>query len=195
MENAAEALKLAAAVLIFVLALSICVNAFAEARIASQTILDYRDREFESEYLDYNRENTERIVGIETIVPSIYKAYKESYKIVFDEEIGLYQEKQDDGTWKPINYIDLKEENLASGTEEKFIKVILYGKNSVEEQYVINFEAPGRIKFYEEGLYNKIKGMTFYEKSGIYYIDEVDGATDGPIASKRTKRVITYEGI
>ena len=195
MENAAEALKLAAAVLIFVLALSICVNAFAEARIASQTILDYRDREFESEYLDYNRENTERIVGLETIVPSIYKAYKESYKIVFDEEIELYQEKQDDGTWKPINYIDLKEENLASGTEEKFIKVILYGKNSVEEQYVINFEAPGRIKFYEEGLYNKIKGKTFKEKSGIYYTDEVDGAIEGPVANKITKRVITYEGI
>ena len=47
MENAAEALQMAAAVLIFVLALSLSINAFGEARVASQTILEYSDREYD----------------------------------------------------------------------------------------------------------------------------------------------------
>ena len=44
MENVADALKIAAEVLIFVLALSFSINDFGEARIASRTILDYKDR-------------------------------------------------------------------------------------------------------------------------------------------------------
>lgn len=83
MENAAEALKMAAAVLIFVLALSIGVNAFAEARLVSQTILDYKDREFDTTYIDSATVEKERTVGLETVVPSMYKSFDESYKVVF----------------------------------------------------------------------------------------------------------------
>lgn len=85
MENAAEALKLAAAVLIFVVALSISINAFGEARKTSQIILDNRDREYDYTYVEENG-TTQRIVGAETIIPSIYKAYKENYKIVFENK-------------------------------------------------------------------------------------------------------------
>ena len=80
MENAADALKMAAAVLIFVMALSISINAFSEVRQTSQTILDYKDREYDYTYVDDNGGTTTRIVSAETIVPSIYKAYKENYK-------------------------------------------------------------------------------------------------------------------
>ena len=45
MENAADALKMAGAVLIFVLAISIIIFAFSQARETSDTILNYRDRE------------------------------------------------------------------------------------------------------------------------------------------------------
>ena len=84
MENATDALKMAASVLMFVLALSISINAFGEARQTSQIILDYRDREYDYTYVE-NNGTTQRIVGAETIVPSIYKAYKENYKIVFKD--------------------------------------------------------------------------------------------------------------
>ena len=49
MENAADALKIAGAVLIFVLALSVIIFAFTQTRQVSDTILTYRDRE--SEYV------------------------------------------------------------------------------------------------------------------------------------------------
>ncbi len=81
MENAAEALKMAAFVLIFILALSISINAFGTVRTTTQTILEYKDREYDYDYIEGDR--TKRIVSAETIVPSIYKAYKENYKIVF----------------------------------------------------------------------------------------------------------------
>ena len=88
MENAADALQMAAFVLIFVLALSISINAFGEARQTSQIILDYKDREYDYTYVEDNGETTERIVSAETIIPSIYKAYKENYKIVFKDKKG-----------------------------------------------------------------------------------------------------------
>lgn len=45
MENAIDALKLGAFVLIFVIALSVSITAFSEARIASNVLLEYSDRE------------------------------------------------------------------------------------------------------------------------------------------------------
>ena len=96
MENAAEALKMAAFVLIFMLALSISINAFGTAGKTAQTVLNYKDREYDYTYVKEGE--TQRIVSAETIVPSIYKAYKENYKIVFKSKAitnhgGLYQKK------------------------------------------------------------------------------------------------------
>ena len=83
MENATDALKMAASLLIFVVALSISINAFSRARQTSQIILDYSDREYDYTYVEENKDQngnilTERLVGIETIIPNIYKAYSEN---------------------------------------------------------------------------------------------------------------------
>jgi len=131
MENVADALKIAAAVLIFVLALSITINAFGEARIASRTILEYKDREYDYTYVEENKDSngnvvTERIVGLESIVPTIYKAYKENYKIVFDENIsqisddGIYKRKDDRGQQVAVYSIDLQNEVLGSDTQKEY---------------------------------------------------------------------------
>ena len=45
MENAAEALKMAAAVLMFVMALSVAIVSYGEVRRTADEILDIRDRE------------------------------------------------------------------------------------------------------------------------------------------------------
>ena len=86
MENAAEALKMAGAVLLFVLALSVAIVSFGQARETADTILDYRDRE--TFYIDgnyyYKATGTERTVGLEAVIPTIYRSYIENYKIVFE---------------------------------------------------------------------------------------------------------------
>ena len=62
MENAADALKMAASVLIFVITLAISVNAFSEVRLASQTVLNYEDREYQQEYVE--QANSKKIIKL-----------------------------------------------------------------------------------------------------------------------------------
>lgn len=196
MENATDALKMAAAVLIFVLALSISINAFGEARRTSQVILDYRDREYDYTYITSG--TTQRQVGLETIIPSIYKAYKENYKIIFDiAEIndndgkGLYSKKNESGNYEEINYIDLEKEVLGSDQQkEEFIKAIIYGTNSNSDVYKKFYDLGIRLK--DNGIYARIKGKKVIEKLGVYYQEDIQGESNTPDANKTKKRVITY---
>lgn len=196
MENATDALKMAAAVLIFVLALSISINAFGEARRASQVILDYRDREYDYTYITSG--TTQRQVGLETIIPSIYKAYKENYKIIFDmkdinDKNGLYSKKNENGNYDEINYIDLEKEVLGSDKQkEEFIKAIIYGKDSISDEYKKEFSDLG-INLKDVGIYARIKGNKVTEKLGVYYQEDMQtGGSNTPDANKTKKRVITY---
>ena len=142
MENAADALQMAAAVLIFVLALTIAINSFGQAREVAQVVLDYNDREYESTYVE-NNGSTKRIVGLESIIPSIFKAYRENYRIVFENmpsDFYLYEMKNEDGDFEKITEIDM-ETGTRLGTDEqklKFIMALLYGEK-IEDYYIENF--------------------------------------------------------
>lgn len=230
MENAADALKMAAAILIFVLALSISINAFSEARQASDIILKYNDREYEDTYIEETQIKdssgtliTERTVGIESIIPSIYKAYKENYKIVFNNpnnisnrNIVLYKKRVKENVisneWEEKNYIDLENESIAGGEEQKriFINAILYGKNykyqetdntgnlrtKTWENIKDEFKFLGIDFINEEGIYSSIENNIYKESLGVYYQEEVDGDNSNmPNANKTKKRVITYSAI
>lgn len=94
MENMAEALKIAFAVLMFVIALSLSISSFSQAKTAVDTITTIRDRRME--YMEdatnrdiYNAyitpsEDLTRTVGIETVVSTMYNA------LVGDEVIEIY---------------------------------------------------------------------------------------------------------
>lgn len=203
MENAAEALKMAAAVLIFVLALSISINAFGEARMTATTILNYQDNEYDYTYVEENTDasgnvSTERIVGVETVVPSIYKAYRENYKIVFKGlDGGVYTKDDETGRAQEINTIDLQNEVLGTESQkEQFVNAILYGRKYSEFNTVkTTFENNLRIHLNDEGIYDKIVGRKIKENIGIYYQEEAGLEEDDssvPDANKTTKRVITY---
>lgn len=192
MENAADALKMAAWVLIFVVALSIIINAFGIARQTTDILISYNDNEYYTDYVEQG--NTERKVGYETIIPAIYRAYKENYKIIFLNNDGtpmyFYENKN---TKEQINYIDLEKQNLGNDTaKEEFIKYIVTGKEINNSQY--KFENSYDIK--NNGLYNQIKGKQFTESLGVYYQEEIDGnQSNTPDANKTKKRVITYKSL
>lgn len=181
MENAADALQIAGFVLIFVLALSISINAFGQARQTSQIILDYKDREYDYTYIDQSIQNygaLQRRVRAETIVPAIYKAYKENYKIVFQfstdnplSTSGLYKKGENETSAIRMYSIDLEKEVLGSNDrKEEFIKGILYGKGKIDSSK-INTD----IFLNPDGLYDIIKGRnrTFQEFLGVYYQEEI----------------------
>ena len=192
MENAADALKMAAWVLIFVVALSIIINAFGIARQTTDILISYNDNEYYTDYVEQG--NTERKVGYETIIPAIYRAYKENYKIIFLNNDGtpmyFYENKN---TKEQINYIDLEKQNVGNDTaKEEFIKYIVTGKEINNSQY--KFENSYDIR--NNGLYNQIKGKQFTESLGVYYQEEIDGnQSNTPDANKTKKRVITYKSL
>ena len=216
MENATDALHMAASVLIFVLALSISINAFGQARQTADMLVSYNDREYSYTYVEENTDEagnvlTERLVGLDSIIPSIYKAYRENYKIVFensetilDKNEGLYKKRNNKtGEYEPVFQIDLENESLA-GDEQKleFLSAILYGKKADNFNDISSRLGNLGISLNLTGLYDKINNEKFKEDIGIYYQEEagvVDddsdietSGSDVPEANKTEKRVITY---
>ena len=196
MENAVDALKLGAAVLIFVLALSVCVTAFSEARIASSILLDYRDREFwlgSSDYWHSETSDPARIVGKETIIPSIYRAKTEKFKIVFEFKDGYFLfSKKIDGVDTKINVVEL--ETLES-YGDSFINIVLYGddKNGVKN----DIQNAKNITFRDSlFLFERINKKQFQELPGEFYPSEATaGKSKVPEANREKKREITYHEI
>lgn len=190
MENAVEALKIAFAVLMFCGALTLSVSSFSSARSAATTIINMRDRETEYTYVEPSEDLT-RIVGVETIVPSMYRAYKENIEIYFFDESGnpllLYYktdnntgeiEKDKNGNKIEVNYINLELEKFATAKDAIDHLDILLNKSS---------GYTGKYKkqiYYTEGLYAFLSKYSFEEKLGEYYKEEG--------ASQYKKRVITY---
>lgn len=194
MDNAVDALYMAAAVLIFVLALSISINAFGQVQQATTTILGYKDREYDYTYVE-NNGTTRRIVSAETIVPSIYKAYKENYKIVFmknnGEAMELYKKSNGNAGKVSVYSIDLEKDVLGNDEQkERFIRCLLYGGNSDYWSDIDNFEDSG-IYLSKNNFYDTIKGNIFEEKLGVYYQEEIQGTSTAD-TNKTEKRVITY---
>ena len=208
MENATDALHMAASVLIFVLALSISINAFGQARQTADMLVSYNDREYSYTYVEENTDGagnvlTERLVGLDSIIPSIYKAYRENYKIVFRDAESLLGNNE--GLYKitnnarresePVFQIDLENESLA-GDEQKleFLEAIIYGDKANNFRDISEIvRNNSRITLNNEGLYDKINNRKFKENIGIYYQEEAGGVgEDVPEANKTEKRVITY---
>ena len=198
MENAADALKMAGAVLLFVLALSVILFSFGQVRESADTILNYRDRE--TAYIDtdyyYEETGTERYVNLDTIIPSVFRAYLENYKIVFDGlSDPIYKIRNNRGETIDKYTLDLEtNQNLEynnvvlANNEHKyqFLKAIFYGENTNETS--------SRLGIFIDGsctpLYNQLKNKKIKEYLGVYYQNDSENVPD---ANKIQKRVITYK--
>ena len=197
MENAAEALKMAFGYLMFVLALTMSISSFSQARETIDAIITMKDRETEYTYVEAKEQ---KIVGVETIFPTMYKAYKEDFKIIFykytddtqttTEPLYLYNSIDKYTNAKtPINYIDLEQEVFANAEEAINHLSILLDKRpaSITDQYYNQF-------IYSNGLYDEFKDKEFEEILGEYYLEDskAGSETNTIEANKTKKRVITY---
>lgn len=91
MENAVKALEMAFAVMAFVIALSVSMISFNKAKATSDIVLYAQDETNYYEYQEGNASEKNRIVGLETIIPTLYEYYKgENYTVVF--RVGDYNE-------------------------------------------------------------------------------------------------------
>ena len=116
---------MAFAVFVFIIALTVGITVFTQARQSSEVILTAQDDTRYYEYIPgsiFNEDTGEwestgdtRIVGLETVIPTLYKYYKENYTVVFLEEDGtpstLYETQTEPRTWSGS---DLRTNSIAS---------------------------------------------------------------------------------
>lgn len=216
-DNVADALKMAAAILIFVVALGLSISSFSEARMTAQTILDYSDREYDYTYVEESA-SEQRTVGAESIIPVIYRSFKENYKIYFYKDnartqpMTLYSKTKKDGTKQDINFIDLKRDDIvvfgSDREREDFLMALLFGSKINADKYgksfneiAATFKKNSKITLNSEGLYDKINNVSkgFVEHIGEYYQEDerfdssqLDETSETPDSNKTIKRVYTY---
>ena len=185
MENAVDALKIAFGVMMFVLALTLSISSFSSANSTVKAIIQMNDRETEYTYIEPSVHRT-RTVGIETIVPTMYRAYYENIEIKFLDNNGndliLYKKKNEDDSETPISSIDM---TVNSDTE--LVDLLLKGDIDSDKYSLTDDVANDVIS--SEGLYNYLSNNKFIENLGEYYIDD---SPNTPQAMKVKKRVITY---
>ena len=204
MENAVDALKMAGAVLLFVLAISVAIVSFGQVREAADTILDYKDRE--TVYIDgnlyYKTTGTERTVGLETIIPTIYRAYIENYKIVFEGLNEPIYTLKLSGNTKIAKYtIDLETKTTTDGIQinnvalandeqkSEFLCGILYN-DFTKSGSAENFKKKYNVELPTNSLISRLKGKKITEYLGVYYQNDNE---DVPDVNKTEKRIITYK--
>lgn len=219
MENATEALFMAAAVLVFMLALSLTLSSFssfrtdldrlitAEERVDEATLTDSSGTTSYRNYISSKKEL--RTVGIETVANSLYRVYKENYMVViklknydkFDNDVELKKfsnliKKGDNEVENQIYYKNSKSNSeIIKSTDTVLVFNIPSAQN--DKEYIS--------KALDAGLYDLLKDKTFTEYTGIYYetdtisdLNKTDWVKykDQPEmvsdVNKREARVITY---
>lgn len=118
MENAVDALKLAFGIFAFILALAIAISVIGQARATSDVIFHMNDKTEFYEYVEEGDVNAEdRVVGINTIIPTIHRYAKEQFAV------SIYDQKG-----KPIVRYDLWTEGFMSNWDEILRDKEVYGK-------------------------------------------------------------------
>lgn len=205
MENITEALKIAFAIMMFILALALSISSFSQARETTDFIITMRDRELEYTYIDTTEGVRTRLVSAETIVPTIYKALKENIRIEFydgaENKIYLFRYTDYNGNSKIVNYIDLEEQ-----VDTQFVQypVINYGGATGAVEVWNNLLGSSRVyvrtdtsKFQQNvgmPLYEYFLKNQFEERLGEYYQEDaaIGAVSDTLEINKTKKRVITY---
>lgn len=143
MDNAVEAMKMAFAMIVFIIALSATMYLLNTAASTSQLLLYYTD---ESNYLDNIdivgdvSDIRKRKVNVESIIPTLYRYYKENFAVQIYNLSG-----------EMVQIFDVNIEGklrraagttLAHRTEEQKALVSLYGDTSLTSTNPYLFEAP-----------------------------------------------------
>lgn len=168
MENATDALKIAFAVIVFVMALTIAVMMFSQLNQVSKLVVSSSDITKYYEYEIATDEEQTRIVGLETIIPTLYKYYKENYTVLFlntrGEPLNLYKSQTNRDLWSEKGSIGkyyTTNENEYTIFDEKPVCAF-----DVDDETIRHEPWTGSLSDYKENLDTFLNGGIFYYKSG-----------------------------
>lgn len=189
MENASDALIMAGQMLIFIVALTVCISSFTTVRAEVNRIIGEneeirmaKDGDTYINYIESKKSSSTRVVGSDTVVASMYRAIKENYVIY------IKFNKQDDPIYE-IKDIKIIKATVASETKssgnsiikegDKLIKVTIGSDSNQEVDKILR----------SSGLFEQMRGKNFNE-----YLGEYQKASDSGVSSenKEVYRIITY---
>lgn len=148
MENGAEALLIAFAVLIFIIALSVSFVTLAQAKSTADVVLFYSDKKnFQTPLKDdiENIQNGGRTVGIDIVIATVYKCKKENFVVTImedDEEKYHFEAGIKDFQTNE----DKIDKDIAS-----FVSNYVNGKNSQFRETYVEVNTGGTINRGEDG--------------------------------------------
>ncbi len=225
MENAVDALKLAFGVLVFVIALTVIMTMFTQARETSDLVLQRSDI---TEFMDYTEQSQivggitlsgeERVVGLETIIPTLYKYYKENYTVVFLNSNGspleIYETQTRYDLWSGYgtdngytnryyndNYstsvcaFDVDDETRRRepwvGSNEKFKENLDHFLQGGEYTYGVSWASGGQVTYdYGDGFIKNYDDKQFRENLGEY---TYNGTSTGDLTGETNTSTGTKE--
>lgn len=171
MENATHALLMAFAVIIFIIALTVSMVSFSSVKHAADVILYTKDEANYYEYIGATGKAAEnRIVGLETIIPTLYKYYKENYTVVFKQ--GTYNYETGDITdWK---YLPIYKTSANRNWQNSYSTLMnkKYGIQKPDNQ-IFSFDLDEETLRHEPwtGSYDRIKNNLDCFLNGTIYIN------------------------
>lgn len=178
MENAVDALKIAFAVFVFVIALSVSVISFTSVKVAADTIIYTKD---ETNYYEYEmavgKAAENRIVGIETVIPTLFRYYKENYTVVFKQ--GSYNATTGEVSNEKYLYIyeSLSNQNLWEDSYTGSTNSLMYKKYGIQSKNkkIFSFDLDEETLRHEPwtGSTDKVKSNLDAFLNGSIYISPV----------------------
>lgn len=187
MENATEALVMAASVLLLILALTVSISSFTTIKVQVEDILGTRDQiqpvqESSNEYINYlksSEEGATRIVKTEAIIAALKRMKKEDYTIYIETDLTNVS------TSDTIFGFKLKDNNnVIELSNAHSATIFTYRKDNK----LINGLNP---KVVSE-IYRITEGKEYLEYIGIYQEKTDEGVSE---ANKLTKKIITFKKI
>ena len=180
MENAVDALKMVGAVMLFVLAFSIAMFMFSKARTTTDAVLDNLKIDNYFSRVDPLKNNVTRKVGIETIIPTLYRYHQQDANItvrildidgtilqIFDTNIEAIAKNN----FQPSSQEDVQYYAYLEGLYGKGKKASLFGApwvNQEKNPYYIE-----RINSYIYGIKSEhMKNLDYSTNNLIKYKDE-----------------------
>lgn len=173
MEDAVQALKMAFAVFVFVIAISVAFYVISKAKATSETIFYVSDKTNYYDNVESNS-NVTRTVGLETVIPTLYRYYRENFMVQIMKSDGTILQVFDTTTeWEVSNAAKV----IANKRNDRQkILISLYGdKNEPTNMFgapwvgTTDEDAKARIDLYIKGGKGYINNaLVDYTNNGLF---------------------------
>lgn len=202
MENASDALIMAGQILIFLVALTVCLSSFTTVRTEVNRIVGEneeirfaKDGDAYINFMESKKGSSTRVVGSETVVATVYRAIKENYTVYikFKNQNSI---NAVENNHRYINTITASRDSTVKDSSnnpiikngETLIKITIGSDTNQNVDEILKKENGGN-------LFNELKKYDFNEYLGEYKQGSDSADPSAPtVASenKQTYRIVTY---